>query len=202
MKTILDKRTVREVVKLFEHQINTLASLDVPASIMADPLISLMELKEKLIIRTVELISDCEPDKFLWFVPVIPLNVIDISIQSQFLQFNGNKGCTYFKNEDVLDLVNTPSEPYYLLNVSENGFCRDEGKFLTVAESIAFCLHSNALERFYIKSANSRFVSLKEKPVIHIYRGEHPKIDWDYFENGESDNFLKGSEPYCLERVF
>lgn len=200
-----NKKITKQVIKLFDSQINKLSSLDVPAYIITDSLIYLMEFRDKIVSRAEEL-DDGGFLFDLWFVPVIPFNIIGVLNQAQFLQFNDNKGYSYFDRDDINDLIITSQDPYYLWGVNENPLSSeklvDSEKFLTLSESLALCLHKDTLCRYYIRSLNSVFRSVKESPIIHIYRGEHPKVDWDYFEDGESDIFLKEARPYCFERIF
>ncbi|MCK9438837.1 MAG: hypothetical protein WCY43_03250 [Patescibacteria group bacterium] len=199
------KKIVKQAIELFDFQINKLASLDVPAFVMTDPLLSLMEFKEKIISRIKELDnSDYLLD--VWFVPVIPFDIIRVSNQVQFLQFNGNKGYSYFDNDDIENLITVSQTPYYLWGVNNDSSNSrvpvDSEKFLTLSESLALCLHSNILNKYYVKALNSFLKTVKDSPVIHVYRGEHPKVDWDYFEDQESSGLLKEARPFCLERIF
>lgn len=199
------KKIVKQAIELFDFQINKLASLDIPAFVITDPLLSLMELRDSVVSK----IKEFDDKGFLsgvWFVPVIPFSIIGILNQVQFLQFNNNKGYSYFNCDDVVDLIATPQMPYYIWGVNE-GFASSKElvnseKFLTLSESLALCFHSDILTRHYVKALNSFFKTVKDSPIIHIYRGEHPKVDWDYFEGQESDNFLKEARPFCLGRIF
>ncbi len=198
------KKIAKRAMKLFDSQIDRLASLDVPACIMTDPLLFLMEFRERVVSRVIEF-EDRGFSFDVWFVPVIPFNIVGVFNQAQFLQFNGNKGYSYFNHGDVYDLIPTSKRPYYLLGINENsssseGFI-DPKRFLTLSESLALCLHENVLCKYYVKSLNSFFETVREPSIIHVYRGEHPKVDWEYFEGGQSDNFLWGASPYCLERM-
>lgn len=197
----LRRKAVKETEELFDSQIYSLAELDAPASIMTDPLISLMELKEKLISR-VECFSLNGSLGDVWFLPVIPLNVINLTIQIQFLNFEGNKGYSYFKSKDICDLVNTSDKPYYIIGVNKNvnNVSVSRESFLTLAESLALCFfEKNLLQSFCVKPLNSG--CLCGKPIIHIYQKEHPKVDWDYFLGDEDDCFSKIIKPYCLDRI-
>lgn len=202
MKKLLTRRRVE---KVFNSQINLLASLDIPASIMLDPLAYLMEMKEKVVSRALEVEAEMRKmgiDFSCLLVPVLPLELVDIFYQSRSLLFKGSPGHTYFTNDDVSDLIETSTKPYFILGLTE-GYSRDEGSFLTLPESLSFCLQSDVLERSkcYIVANNSQAWTGK-KAIIHIYRSEHPKVGWEFPYKEVANIPPIRICPACYERIF
>ncbi|PKM91453.1 hypothetical protein CVU82_02555 [Candidatus Falkowbacteria bacterium HGW-Falkowbacteria-1] len=192
---------LKDLSCLFDKQIRTLVELNVSADKIIGPIESLMEKKDLVVSTGNEIMLSGKFTGDLIFSPVIPLDIIELPIQAYFLSFRGNQGHTYFRSEDILDLIKTPSEPYYIFNLDEACFDgnRDidmDQSFLTLAEAISLCLFNQTLLRCCVRALSSKLTRLEGSPVVHIYQLEHPKIDWDYSQ----DECSKWANPHCSKK--
>jgi hypothetical protein len=107
---------------------------------------------------------------------------------------NGSKvGYTYLNPTQISDVVNAPSEPYYIYDVEDGSSTRGKSPEdalkilkqqkrspLTAAEVTALTTHTDVLSRHYVWAAGSRYISADWVPIVYLGRGGRPALGWYY----------------------
>lgn len=187
----------RAIEALFYNQVYRIENSKIPLNVLVD----IFGYKDLIFDKAMEL---CKKNAFtgeVLFLPVIPFTVLELPQQIRLLEYKKNIGRSCFKSSNVVDLIKTPSRPYYIFNIKMNinNGLRNCQSNLTLAESINLCFHKNLLSRGYVKSLGSSL--LGSSPIIHLYYREHPKVDMDYLSDDEDDLPVTWFYPSCSERL-
>jgi len=177
-----------DLEKLFDSQIETLKDRGVPEQIVE----ILQNQKGAVVKKASEMAIG---DGNIPFLPVIPR-----SFRSPYdlmaMVRNGSKvGYTYLNPTKISDVVDAPSEPYYIYDVEDGNSTRGKSPEnaekilkqqkrspLTAAEVTALTTHTDVLSRHYVWATGSRFESADKVPHVFLDSGGRPKLVWNYVD--------------------
>ena len=199
------KRWTREdLEQLLDRQYKRLEDLDFPKPIIE----SLKSQREGLISKVINMrfAKDNIP-----VLPVIPrVYILDIEAQIQKLLYKEVPGHSYLYEPRIRDLVETPEKPYYLIDVNDGTSLLGKSPFmaekilqehrrrgLTVAETIALCVHTDVLSRHCVDAAGSRYGQLDDLvPCMNL----NTRITLRYCYI--LDSRRRGGTPSCSRKIF
>lgn len=140
--------------------------------------------------------------------PVIPKNILDLSIQMQLVGYGGKAGrCEKIDLREVEDLGRIFTECYWIISVENGksflGTAPNEAEIfikglnrrcLTVAEVIALNIHTNVLSQHFVNAVRSRYQDM----VISLYLDADGPV-LECVDINDANNQL--GTPSCLYRV-
>lgn len=148
---------------LFDLELETLRERGCPSSIVVllhRQRSSVVEQASKMAVRA-ELIP---------FIPVVPLTYSTAHNQMTMVRNGDKKGYASLEPTIIRDLIKTPREPYFIFNVEDGETALGKNQenvaralrkamrsYLTVAETIALCTHTDALSHRSVATLNSRY---------------------------------------------
>lgn len=171
--------------KLFDAQIATLKDRGCPEQI-----VELLQQKRGEVVSKASEMTVGEGN--IPFLPVVPRTYLTIYSQMPMVRNDSKVGYTYLKPTAITDVVETPSDPYYIYDVEDGqAMCgkapqdaeklikRDKRFGLTDVEVIALGVHTDVLLRHYVDAVGSRYQSA-QVPYLYLFDGEQPRLHWDY----------------------
>lgn len=144
------------------------------------------------------------------FVPVIPQIYLGIPELMSMVSHNNKVGFIHIDPQQIHDEVETPKKPYIIYNVeigketlidpiekAKTIISKDNRSCLTVAETIALCIHSKVLDHS-LACAGSRYRNAnswwtEQIPYISLGHG-WPVLDWCV---SSYSNFNLGTPSCC-----
>ncbi|MAG12254.1 hypothetical protein CL630_00370 [bacterium] len=152
-----------EYRELFELYLDRLAMEGVPPQIIS----MLWGQKVAVIKKALEMTIG---DGNIVFLPVIPCSYLSDYSQMAMIEDDGKKGRNYLRPGLSLNVIKTPSAPYWIFNVKDGRLLlnkslshaekllEDSGRSpLTVAEAMSLALHSGVLKDHFLLITGSSF---------------------------------------------
>ena len=175
-----------DLEKLFDTQIATLKDRGVPAQIVE----MLHNQKGQVVKKASEMNIG---DGNIAFLPVIPRSYRSPYDLMAMVKNGGKAGYTYLNPTQISDVVNAPSEPYYIYDVEDGNSTRGKSPEaaekilkqqkrspLTAAEVMALTTHIDVLSRHYVWAPGSRCESAVLVPFVYLDNGDRPRLSWIY----------------------
>ena len=173
-----------DLEKLFHAQIAILKDRGIPEQIVE----ILQNQKGQVVKKASEMAIG---DGNIAFLPVIPRSYRSPYDQMAMVKNGGKGGYTYLNSTQISDVVDAPSEPYYIYDVedgesmrgkspeaAEKIFKQQKRSPLTAAEAMALTTHTDVLSRHYVWVTGSRCGSADEVPGVYLDLGYRPGLYW------------------------
>jgi hypothetical protein len=122
--------------------------------------------------------------RYIPIIPIISETVINMSIQMELLQSNGQSGKNTIPLPKIKNECKRDRDFYWLVDVRINE-PRYNCHYLTAAEAVAYSFHNNI---FNIEAVNSRYKYKKHYPELCILNEDEPLLVW---KNSLSANSIK-----------
>ena len=137
-------------------------------------------------------------------IPVLPLHFVPLKMQLTMIGKNKISGNVRLNDSSkVVDLVETPHKPYFILNVLDKpnlvpediGYPRSSP--LTVVECLALDLHEKALSSHGLVAGNTRYEDDELRIHLGVGSNQHTlSVNWSYL-----DELVEGAHtPLCQGR--
>lgn len=192
---ISEEKKIR-LKELFESQLNTLKSLETPQTIL-----DVFHAKKKEVIATAAKMAFKKGN--IPFLPVIPRSYMGINALIAMVKHGDTVGHTHLDSNELIDVVETPSAPYYVFDV-ENGEAtigkspidaeeiinHQNRSCLILDEVIALGVHTKILSDHNVDATGSR-CRLGNVPDLCLCDGI-PELNWDH-PDGSSYGWGSGS---------
>ena len=175
-----------DLEQLFNTQIATLKDRGVPAQIVE----MLHNQKGQVVKKASEMVIG---DGNIAFLPVIPRSYRSPYDLMAMVKNGGKAGYTYLNPTQISDVVDAPSEPYYIYDVEDGNSTRGKSPEaaekilkqqkrspLTAAEVMALTTHIDVLSRHYVWAPGSRCESAVLVPFVYLDNGDRPRLSWIY----------------------
>ena len=175
-----------DLEQLFNTQIATLKDRGVPAQIVE----MLHNQKGQVVKKASEMVIG---DGNIAFLPVIPRSYRSPYDLMAMVKNGGKAGYTYLNPTHISDVVDAPSEPYYIYDVEDGNSTRGKSPEaaekilkqqkrspLTAAEVMALTTHIDVLSRHYVWAPGSRCESAVLVPFVYLDNGDRPRLSWIY----------------------
>jgi hypothetical protein len=189
-----------ELIELFDSQMETIRSILDFMKIPSEPILNrFLKKKDDVISAMIEIWKTYHPEETIESlagkgiylgIPVIPPSCLGYNGLMAMVR-NGDKiGYTALNPNKIRDLVETPKEPYYILDVgdgrkylgkspenAEKLIKEQNRSCLTADEGIALCVHSDVLGHHNIDLTGSRDEDSDGVPGVCL-SGDVPGLRW------------------------
>lgn len=173
--------------KLFDTQIATLTDRGVPEQIVE----ILQNQKGAVLKKASEMAIG---DGNIPFLPVIPRSFRSPYDLMAMVRNGGKVGYTYLNPTEIADVVETPSEPYYIYDVEDGSsthdnfvaeaFKQQKRSPLTAAEVMALTVHTDVLSKHCVDATGSCYESAGRVPIM-VLAGGRPELKWGYVNRSD-----------------
>ncbi|MBI2462629.1 MAG: hypothetical protein HYV65_00050 [Candidatus Spechtbacteria bacterium] len=180
-----------DLEKLFDAQIATLKDRGVPEQI-----VEILQNQKGAVVKKASEVAI--GDGNIPFLPVIPRSYRSPYDLMAMVKNGGKVGYTYLNPTAISDVVDAPSEPYYIYDVEDGNSTRGKSPEnaekilkqqkrspLTAAEVMALTTHTDVLSRHYVWATGSRYESADGVPNVYLDGGDRPRLFW--YGVGDSD---------------
>ena len=179
-----------DLEKFFDSQIETLNDRGVPEQI-----VEIFQNQKGAVVKKVSEMAI--GDGNIPFLPVIPRSFRSPYDLMAMVKNGGKVGYTHLNPTQISDVVDTPSEPYYIYDVNDGSSMRDKSpepeaaektfkqqkrSLLIAAEVMALTTHMNVFPKDYVWAYGSRCGHANT--VLYVFLGydDRPELDWSYVD--------------------
>ena len=194
----------RKLKKLFDTQIATLKDRVVPEQI-----VEILQNQKGAVVKKASKMNI--GDGNIAFLPVIPRSYRSPYDLMAMVKNGGKAGYyTYLNPTQISDVVDAPSEPYYIYDVEDGDSTRGDNPEaaekifeqqkrspLTAAEVMALTTHTDVLSRYGVWATGSRYKSARKVPFIYLDSGGQLRFIWGVVDDSYDDRWGSAS---CLSR--
>ena len=193
-----------DLEKLFDAQIATLKDRGVPEQI-----VEILQNQKGAVVKKASEMNI--GDGNIAFLPVIPRSYRSLYNLMAMVKNGGKAGYyTYLNPTQISDVVDAPSEPYYIYDVEDGDSTRGDNPEaaekifeqqkrspLTAAEVMALTTHTDVLSRYGVWATGSRYKSARKVPFIYLDSGGQLRFIWGVVDDLYDDRWGSAS---CLSR--